>query len=174
MRKYEMRTTSNGGGSPLFVVVDVNSKARFPRPEIITRDRAQAEDVLERVLAKERHRERNRAATRAATVKARAEMRASIDLGDILYTSWGYDQTNVEFFEVVGTYGKFGLVLREIASEPVKDTGPYSGTVRPVPGAFLDEPQVRKTVTAGGVKFASYRYAWPVGDRETFHTSWGG
>ena len=27
-------------------------------------------------------------------------------IGDIVYSSWGYDQTNVDFYEVVGKQGK--------------------------------------------------------------------
>lgn len=39
--------------------------------------------------------------------KHRAEMRArhTLAVGDVLYTSWGYEQTNVDFFEVVAVRG---------------------------------------------------------------------
>lgn len=47
----------------------------------------------------------------------RAEAKAfvhSVQVGDMFKTCWGYDQTNVEFFEVVEVRGKFAI-LREVA-----------------------------------------------------------
>jgi len=36
----------------------------------------------------------------------RQNFKHSIQLGDIFYTSWGYDQTNVDFYKVVGVLAK--------------------------------------------------------------------
>lgn len=49
--------------------------------------------------------------------------------GKVFYTSWGYDQTNVEFFEVVRETPS-SVVLRRIASE-VRD-----GRLWPRPGEY--------------------------------------
>jgi hypothetical protein len=56
-------------------------------------------------------------------------------VGDIFYTSWGYDQTNVDFFEVTKVSGKM-LTVREIASQR-EETGYLTGNCRPVPHRFL-------------------------------------
>jgi hypothetical protein len=50
-------------------------------------------------------------------------------VGGVWYTSWGYDQTNVEFFEVVRDTGK-SVVLRRIKAA-VQD-----GRLYPVPGEY--------------------------------------
>jgi len=42
--------------------------------------------------------------------------------GDIFSTSWGYDQTNLDFYQVVKVNAK-SLVMRPIASERAKDGG---------------------------------------------------
>jgi hypothetical protein len=42
-------------------------------------------------------------------------------IGDILYCSWGYDQTNVEFFQIVETRKK-SVTFREIRSKRVDGT----------------------------------------------------
>jgi len=53
-------------------------------------------------------------------------------VGDVLYTSWGYDQTNAEFFQVVGlTPSGKSVRLRRIGSE-VKD-----GRLWPLPGEWM-------------------------------------
>jgi hypothetical protein len=43
-------------------------------------------------------------------------------VGDILYSSWGYDQTNIEFFKVVKVSG-FSVWIQEVGSKIVEVTG---------------------------------------------------
>ena len=43
--------------------------------------------------------------------------------GDIVYTSWGYDQTNVEFYEIIGKKNK-RVTLREIRAKTT-ETGKH-------------------------------------------------
>jgi hypothetical protein len=64
----------------------------------------------------------------------RREFKHESDVGDIYYTSWGYDQTNIDFYEVVEVRGKV-LLVRKIAE---KSTGGHEATdyVVAVPGKF--------------------------------------
>ncbi len=57
-------------------------------------------------------------------------------IGDILRCSWGYDQTNVDWYEVIAVT-KASVRIRAIASKCVEDHGPTTMVV-PVPGSFLD------------------------------------
>lgn len=43
-------------------------------------------------------------------------------VGDILYSSWGYDQTNIEFFKVVKT-SEFSVWIQKVGSEVIAITG---------------------------------------------------
>ncbi len=43
-------------------------------------------------------------------------------VGDILVSSWGYDQTNVEFFKVVKT-SEFSIWIQKVGSKVVAVTG---------------------------------------------------
>lgn len=47
--------------------------------------------------------------------KATPEKLASVKVGDIFYSSWGYDQTNVDFYQVVAI-NKSMATLREIGA----------------------------------------------------------
>ncbi|MFD1898982.1 hypothetical protein GQR36_24640 [Enterococcus termitis] len=58
-------------------------------------------------------------------------------VGDILYTSWGYEQTNVAFWQVIKTTDKT-VWLRPIAKKTVEVQTSMSGTVEPVPNIFTD------------------------------------
>lgn len=62
----------------------------------------------------------------------------SISVGDHFVVSWGYDQTNVNFYEVVGVTpsGKSVRIL-PVGSVTAVDEGPYTH-VEPCPGAFRD------------------------------------
>ena len=52
-------------------------------------------------------------------------------VGDILYSSWGYDQTNIEFFKVVKV-SEFSVWIQEIGKKVVEVTGWAHQNVVPV------------------------------------------
>jgi hypothetical protein len=86
-------------------------------------------------------------------------------VGDLLRTSWGYDQTNVEYFEVTEVKGKY-VTVREIAQETVQ-TGFDQGKCVPMPGHYLtprhagDErgKPMRKLAQETGVRICDVRWA---------------
>src|SRR3989304_5229164 len=68
----------------------------------------------------------------------------SVQIGDILHTSWGYDQTNGDWYQVTGrTNGT--ITIRPIASS-YKETGFMSGSSTPQPGRFTGPPEVRHSL----------------------------
>ena len=67
-----------------------------------------------------------------------------VRVGDLFYESWGYDQTNVDFYEVVELKGKATAILREIGKEYI-DGFQWSGTVRPCRGQYRGEPFQSRT-----------------------------
>ena len=61
----------------------------------------------------------------------------TIRVGSIFYSSWGYDQTNIDWYEVVGLTCK-GVKVRSI--ESIKEyTGSMVGTSRPRIGGYMGE-----------------------------------
>lgn len=69
------------------------------------------------------------------TVTALSPADAGVAVGDFFVRSWGYDQTNVTFYRVVGLTPK-GVRVQEWSSATVDDNGP---TTHVVPG---DGPRV--------------------------------
>lgn len=53
-----------------------------------------------------------------------------VHIGDLYYTSWGYDQTNINFYQVVALKGKRTAVIRQIANDYLGGCG-MQGMVRP-------------------------------------------
>jgi len=78
-----------------------------------------------------------RAAKRNATVTA-------LQVGDILYYSWGYDQTNAQFYQVVEVKpsGK-SVMIREIAQEQTT-TGFMCGQAMPIKDKFRGEAFLKR------------------------------
>lgn len=72
-----------------------------------------------------------------------------VKVGDVFYNSWGYEQTNIDFYEVVKLRGKTQIVLRAIGSEIVRTLGFASYMVKPVKGAWTSHylgEEIVKTV----------------------------
>ena len=87
--------------------------------------------------------------------------------GDILSGSWGYDQTNVSWYQVVNA-GEKSVKIREIASKMASND-----RVVPLPGKFVGPAMNKRVSTGGYVKIKSYlsvskwdgrpKYETPVG-----------
>ena len=78
--------------------------------------------------------------------KVTPEKMATINIGDIFYDSWGYEQTNVDFYQVVQKKNAT-VVLREIAAREVGEIGYMSANVVAVKDHFIGE-EFQKRVTA--------------------------
>jgi len=92
-------------------------------------------------------------------------------IGDVLVSSWGYDQTNIDFYQVIG-FTKSGKSVRLIAieSDHVETTGFMSERVRPLPGCPIDGAKsFTKRINADRdyIALTSYSYARKV-DRDTY------
>jgi uracil-DNA glycosylase len=95
--------------------------------------------------------------------------------GDIMVCSWGYDQTNIDFYQIVEVRGK-NVVIREIASKIVGHEGAPQEEVMPVPNHFVGEPMVKRPGGSSGrpsVKVHSFASAhlW---DGKPEHQTGGG
>jgi hypothetical protein len=83
----------------------------------------------------------------------------NIKIGDIFYNSWGYDQTNIDYFQVVSVTAKT-VSLRQIKSESVNyDAYQMTGNSVPVKDAFKGCEVIRKTPYLSGGKWRiSFEY----------------
>lgn len=73
-----------------------------------------------------------------AAWKAEKQGNHSLRVGDILVASWGYEQTNVDFFQVTAVTDKT-VTFGEIGCKSVSPEGFMSDTVEAVKDNFKDE-----------------------------------
>jgi hypothetical protein len=89
-------------------------------------------------------------AERIASRKA-ASVAKRLEVGSILCGSWGYEQTNVEFYEVLelSASGKTCTIQRIKCDE--KPTGFMSGRCLPLPGEYVGQPLKNKRISFDSV-----------------------
>jgi hypothetical protein len=97
------------------------------------------------------------------TTKIPAPTKA-IAVGDIFVSTWGYDQTNKTFYQVVALAGKASAKLARIASDCAYDGQKMTGVAMPIKDAFkADDVKLRriKQDSYGDVcfKITSYEFA---------------
>jgi hypothetical protein len=65
-----------------------------------------------------------------------------IKVGDVFVNTWGYEQTNADFYQVVGVTPKT-VIVREIENQE-RETGFMSGYAEPVKDGFKGPEQRKK------------------------------
>ena len=87
-----------------------------------------------------------RADQKVAERKAKSEWQHGLKVGDVFRSSWGYDQTNIDYYEVVAIHGK-AVDVREIGQQS-EDTGWLQGNCVPAPGKYISD--VRRMIPQRG------------------------
>jgi len=103
--------------------------------------------------------------------EARRQYKHDYVVGDILSASWGYDQTNVNYYEIVEVRGK-QVLLREIGKKNVRSErgAEYVG---PAKGKFISEKMRRTPNMYGGVKINSSIHASKWDGKPMYETAFG-
>ncbi|MGG5276313.1 hypothetical protein [Pseudomonas syringae pv. coryli] len=101
---------------------------------------------------------------RASDRKAERDAKSgphSLQLDDVLSASWGYDQTNVDFYQVTAVVTDKTVELRKIAAERVEKGGHMAGECVPLVGVFTGEPFRARPTTENCIKIGGHTRASP-------------
>jgi hypothetical protein len=96
-------------------------------------------------------------------------------VGDLFYSSWGYEQTNIDFYQVTAVNKKM-VDLTPIAGER-KYGQPMAGNVKPVLNKFTGDSKAHLVRFDGEdqpyFRLNSYSSAWPTtADESHFFSEW--
>jgi hypothetical protein len=96
-----------------------------------------------------------------------------LEVGAIFSSSWGYEQTNVSFYQVVEIKGK-NLTVQAIGKRIVSEGG-TSEWVVPEPEIKIGETFTKRLNSTGGLTMNSYEYASPYtcGSEGQYQTAYG-
>ena len=138
------------------------SKSRFPKPELNylypTQEAAQLAE--NNFFAKVARIQEKRNENAQAKKEARKNLVNPYQVGQILWDSWGYEQTNIDFYQVVEVKPR-SVVIRKIAQDIVESTGWASENVKPARNQFIGKPQLKvltiRSSWTGGINNRSAR-----------------
>ncbi len=75
------------------------------------------------------------------------ENKYGVKIGDIFVNSWGYEQTNIDFYQVTALRGTTMVELRKLNKLVTAEDGTMSRYSLPIKGAYVaDEPPFRRAV----------------------------
>ena len=86
-------------------------------------------------------------------------MARELKVGDYLYESWGYDQTNVNFYKVVALAGKTSVKIIPVMSQTISGAGGPTTYVIPT-----DTPAKHDVLLVFKPKGEKYPRSWKEGD----------
>lgn len=105
------------------------------------------------------------AARKLADREARKAWQHDFEAGDILVSSWGYDQTNINYYEVLSVSGKT-MMIQGIRGTSGPEEGFMTARKIPNPGDFIGKPfkvipqmGYSEGPKSGSIKITSCEYA---------------
>lgn len=108
---------------------------------------------------------------KVARAAAKVAALESVKEGDIYVASWGWEQTNIDAYQVIDKKGAT-VTLREIALQSVDGSeGFMSDRVVPVKGEFIGDA-FKKRITGASIKIDDVRHASPAEEGKDFYRSW--
>ncbi len=127
------------------------SKARFKKPEFYYRFRNQENMIsyLESYIANLEKIQERREEMKRKKKEAAQSFEHGFYVGQVLYESWGYEQTNLRYYQIVGFKGK-SAILRKIGKVMVSESSWASGLFKPEINGFCGEPFVKRIVPSVG------------------------
>ena len=100
----------------------------------------------------------------AAKAKQLAEAKDSWGVGSILYSSWGYEQTNIEFYKVIKRTKSTVTIVR-LSEDIVEHNPQYMSGYTSAGEEVVGEPIKSKRITSRGgyesIKLSDYKRAYP-------------
>ncbi len=110
-------------------------------------------------------------ANEKAKAKAqKAEAVKNLKVGDIYYSSWGYDQTNVDFYKILEVKKSSAVIVR-VGSKTVLDNGSYTEVV-PAPEHEIGEPMLKR-MGQYGFSMSSFDTATKWNGKPKYKTGFG-
>lgn len=83
--------------------------------------------------------EAKRRAEARLRIAERAAVGHTLEVGDVLRAMWGYEQTNIDYYEVTRRLGRTMVEVRKIAAQS-EGTQYMQGDCSPQPGHYIGEP----------------------------------
>ena len=171
---YRIEAIENGHGHIIGRLYKSTPKAKYNKEKCVFAYRFGSYERREEYFANyaqnlQRH-EENKRQYKAEKKAREAQELDSIKVGDIFCYSWGYDQTNVDFFQIIERKGATRAIIRPITCKSLGEDGFMCDHVIPVKDSFKGEAE---TVVLQGSYFKrSCGYAKKTNPTQKHYRSW--
>ncbi len=109
---------------------------------------------------------------RAARLAQKKAFNHTLKVGDVLYSSWGFDQTNIDFYEVVEVVSAKSVKIREISSITTDEQGSFMTAYKiPAKGKYVDEAVLKRVGEHNYITICKGQWASPW-DGKPLRYSW--
>lgn len=155
-----------------FFAIAFAGQAGKPASHYRYRTREQAIEAGNEFVASRASHAEYRAKRKAKRKAERAAHVTTLEPGRILVNSWGYDQTNINYYQVISVSpsGR-SCVIREIGAKSVDGEHYMTGYCWPLKDHFVGEPMTKRIGEGDSVKihdWGSWAHPWtPKADRWT-------
>lgn len=99
---------------------------------------------VDKFIEEQNAKEKARQERKSKLQQAKKDFVNPFTLGQILYRTWGYEQTNVNFYQVVKVDRK-SIVVRELSQDRTQNEF-MSGTAMPIKDDFNNSTEIKKIV----------------------------
>ncbi len=100
-----------------------------------------------------------------------SENQKNYEVGAILYSAWGYDQTNIDYYQIIDRTDKM-VTIQKIAKKYLETNYPSEESVVPAKDNFVGEP-MKKKIGAYGISLNSYANASLWDGEPKYQTAYG-
>lgn len=115
------------------------------------------EETREIAITIQKNRTNDREASKEQHRLEKLNFKHSVTVGTIFCDSWGYDQTNVDYYQVIELIGKTSAILRKIASNTIEGSeGMMSCNVVPEADNFTGDPFTKRITLGNYIKVHSW------------------
>ena len=174
-----LEITSNLDNKPVAVLYKPTPKAKFSKEKQIFGFRFLNEDrrleyINEDYLNRVKNKEAKEKYKSDKKIKNKSDL-LNVKVGDIFKDSWGYEQTNVDYFQVVAKPSSSFIVVEKINYELIDETvSNMSAYVKPLINSFKNDEELKFKLNGASFKSSSFSWANKVEniEKEKAYTSW--
>lgn len=102
----------------------------------------------------------------------------NVKVGDIFYSSWGYDQTNIDYFKITKLIGKNKVEYAKVSTDVIYDNDStlHKSQDKTAPGSHIGKP-IRGLINMTGgrpsISIESFANAYPWDGKPLYQTAVG-
>lgn len=160
LRIYTSKEVGKNTGELLYTLVIFRGRAKKPYVNYLFR----SEENMQKYIQEQKEATKAQLDDKKQQQEERKNFKHTLKVGDILYTSWGYGQTNIDYYQVTELVGKKMVKLKQI-KKGIVSSEMTADNVIAIKDKFYEDGEYRggtltkKVQVGNGIRISSFEYA---------------